>query len=92
MAQLLLMGAKLACGIPGAHVIGPVALSLVPVSPINILCYLGWLLGLKLSKANWTKKLAPTWKKAALWALCFYFATTIPLYFVILLVICKSIR
>lgn len=90
MAQLLLMGTRLACGLPGSRVVGPVLISMVPVLPINVVTYLVWLLVLKLTKAKWTQQLAPTWKKAALWALAFYFATVIPLYFIMLLFLCRA--
>lgn len=90
MAQLLLMGTKLACGLPGSKVVGPLLISLVPVLPINIIAYVTWLLVLKLTNAAWTRKLAPTWKRAALVALGFYFATVIPLYFILLLFLCRA--
>lgn len=90
MAQLLLMGAQLACGLPGRQILGPVIASIIPVSPLNIICYLAWLIGLKLSPLKWSKKLAPTWRKAAMWAAVFYFCTMLPLYFIILLIVCRA--
>lgn len=91
MAQVLLAGTRMVCGLPGARVVGPVVVPLVPFLPLNALAYVAWLLGLKLSKAKWTRRLAPTWRLAALYALPFYFATMIPLYAVLLLVVCRAV-
>lgn len=89
MAQLLLAGFKLVCNLPLAKVIGPPILAMNPINPLNIAVYLAWLLSLKLSKSKWTKSLAPTWRKAALWATLFYFITLIPLYLILLFITCK---
>lgn len=88
--QVALVGSKMACAIPGARAVGPIAASLVPLDPVNIACYVSWLLILKLSGAKWTTKLAPTWGKAALWAVPFYFGTAIPLYTVLFLIMCSG--
>lgn len=92
MAQILLAGVKIACGLPARSIVGPVVASAIPIFPLNIVCYLAWLLGLKLSPAKWTKKLAPTWRQAALWALLFYFCTMLPIYFIIIMVVCRAAR
>ena len=91
MAQLLLAGTQMVCGLPGAKIVGPVVLPLVPFLPLNIVAYVAWLLGLKLSKAKWTQSLAPTWRKAAIYALPFYFATMLPLYAICLLAVCRAV-
>ena len=91
MAQLLLVGAQFACGLPAAKVVGPVVASMIPVSPLNLVVYCAWLLGLRLGKTQLSRRLGQTWRRAALWALALYFATMIPLYAIILLFVCRAV-
>lgn len=88
MAQLFLAAFRFACHLPAAPIIAPIIMAVNPVNPLNIVAYLGWLFGLKYSKAAWSKRFKA---KAALWALAFYFATVTPIYFVLILIICHTI-
>lgn len=91
MAQLFLGIIRIACNLPAAPVIGPLLLALNPVNPLNAVAFLAWLLGLKLTKAKWAKRFAPTWAQAAKWAALFYFVTMYPIYFVLLLLLCRTV-
>jgi len=90
MAQLVLAAVHMVCGLPAAPIIGPLIMAINPINPINIITYIAWLLGLKLTKAAWAKKLAPTWKKAAAWAVLFYFITVLPLYVLLIVGACHA--
>lgn len=92
MAQVVLMAAQMVCGLPGAHVIGPFIASAIPVSPINLLMYLGWCIFLKKTKYQWAQKYRSSTKTLLKSALMFYFFTAIPLYFVIISIACKGVN
>ena len=88
MAQLLLAGVQLVCQLPAARIIGPPIAAIIPLSPLNVISFLVWLLCLKFIK---TKGKTRTWRQAALWATLGYFCTMIPLYFIIFLVVCRAV-
>lgn len=91
MAQLLLMGVSMFCGLPAAPVIAPLLATVFP-SPLNLLAYAGWLLGLKYGKTTRLNRFKGngSWKALAKGAAVLYALTMIPLYFLIILAVCKA--
>lgn len=91
MAQLILAGVSMFCGIPGAPVIAPILATLVP-SPVNLIAYVGWLAGLKYGKdrrLNWFRGNG-SWKALAKGALILYALTMLPFWFLVVMAACRA--
>ena len=89
MAQVLFTGVKLFCGMPGHEILGPLIMIVNPISPINLICFAGWLLGVRYSKllANLGKG---SWKESAKWAAMFYAVTMFLVYILLFTIMCGA--
>ncbi len=92
MAQVLLSAVKIACRLPAAlrYTVGPAIAAIIPISPLNIVVYVAWLLGLGLTKTTFSKEFNKTWKSTAGWAFAFYFLQMFVCYFLCLFFVCQA--
>ena len=91
MAQLLLAGVSMFCGLPAAPVVAPILAAAFP-SPVNIVAYVGWLLGLKYGKSARLNGFRGngSWKAMAKGAAILYALTMIPFWFLVVMALCKA--
>ena len=89
MAQLLLTGFKMFCGLPAHEVLGPLIMTINPFNLLNIICYAGWLLGVRYSKPFATLGKG-NWKTSAEWAVPFYAITMFLVYLLLFAVLCGA--
>ena len=89
MAQILLSGVKVFCGLPAHEILGPILMTVNPLNLLNILCYVAWLVGVRYSKrlASFSQG---SWKRSAEWAAAFYAATMFVVYLIIFAVMCGA--
>ena len=87
MAHLLLTGFKLFCGLPAHQLLGPIVMTINPLSPLNLLAYGAWLLGVRYGKL-FQGLSKGTWKRAAEWAVPFYALTMFIIYLILFSVLC----
>ncbi|KAK9826953.1 hypothetical protein WJX74_001533 [Apatococcus lobatus] len=91
MAQLLLAGIQMFCGVPAAPVLGSLLAAAIPVSPINWIVFAAWFLGLKYSKAAWVQRFKGPTKTLLKNTLLFYALTILPLYALIITFACRAV-
>ena len=87
---LLRAAFRLACGLRAVPVIGRCVMTVNPINPLNVAAGVAWFFTLRYVKV-FNKKLTPTWTKAALWAVLFYFLTVTPVYCLLILFVCKAV-
>ena len=89
MAQVLFTGVKLFCGMPGHEVLGPLIMVVNPINLLNIICFSGWLLGVRYSKALASLGKG-SWKESAKWAALFYAFTMFVVYLILFAIMCGA--
>ncbi len=93
MAQLLLYGVQMVCGLPAAQIIGPVIATILPLSPLNWVIFASSFLYMKYSKATWKNRFVGSRSIKALLkaALVLYCPIAFILYFILIFAVCKAV-
>src|SRR5581483_6615587 len=96
LLNFIIPGIRTICGLPGVTFWGPILLEINPISLPNILLYVIILLSVYYGAQvdSWLNTVngVKSWGRAALSAFIIYLIVAYILYFVLLLILCESVK